>query len=107
MSMHGRRSIATRGSWSSACIPQSSPSKDVRNLVLGPGSDGEPVEFRVRLDGEPPGRHQGVDVDTSGNGTVTHERLYQLIRQSGEVREHTFEIEFLGPGVAAYAFTFG
>ncbi|MGE8261097.1 MAG: hypothetical protein ACN6RF_01155, partial [Stenotrophomonas sp.] len=33
--------------------------------------------------------------------------LYQLIRQSGAVQERTFEIEFLDPGVRAYAFTFG
>jgi hypothetical protein len=30
-----------------------------------------------------------------------------LIRQSGEISDHTFEIEFLDPGVHAYAFTFG
>jgi Thioredoxin like C-terminal domain len=39
---------------------------------------------------------------------VTHSpRLYQLIRESGGVSDHTFEIEFLDPGVQAYAFTFG
>ena len=35
------------------------------------------------------------------------QRLYQLIRQSGDVGEHVFTIEFLDPGVQAYSFTFG
>jgi cytochrome c biogenesis protein CcdA/thiol-disulfide isomerase/thioredoxin len=77
------------------------------HLVLGPGPDGKPVRFRVRLDGKPPGDDHGADVDADGNGTVTEERLYQLIRQSAEVRDRTFEIEFLDPGVVGYAFTFG
>jgi len=42
-----------------------------------------------------------------GTGTVTEQRLYQLVRQSGDVKDHTFTIEFLDPGVEAYAFTFG
>jgi len=29
------------------------------------------------------------------------------VRQKGAVRDRTFEIEFLDPGVEAYAFTFG
>ena len=77
------------------------------HLVLGPGADGKPVRFRVRLDGAPPGGDHGTDVDADGNGTVSEERLYQLIRQSGEVRDRSFEIEFLAPGVVGYAFTFG
>jgi hypothetical protein len=77
------------------------------HLVLGPGADGKPVRFRVRLDGAAPGADHGTDVDADGNGIVSEERLYQLIRQSGEVRDRTFEIEFLDPGVVGYAFTFG
>ncbi|HUI62039.1 MAG TPA: cytochrome c biogenesis protein DipZ [Steroidobacteraceae bacterium] len=77
------------------------------HLVLGPGASGKPIRFRVRLDGADPGSSHGVDTDAGGNGTVTEQRLYQLIRQSGDVRPHTFEIEFLDPGVQAYAFTFG
>ena len=46
-------------------------------------------------------------IDADGSGTVNEHRLYQLIRQSGDVGERTFEIEFLDPGVHAYAFTFG
>jgi hypothetical protein len=73
----------------------------------GPGPDGKPVRFRVTIDGAPPGVSHGADVDADGQGIVTGQRLYQLIRQSGGVSDHTFKIEFLDPGVAAYAFTFG
>lgn len=77
------------------------------HLVLGPGADGKPVRFRVTLDGAPPGANHGSDIDADGQGIVTGQRLYQLIRQSGPVADHLFEIRFLDPGVQAYAFTFG
>ena len=77
------------------------------HLVLGPGRDGKPVRYVVRLDGVPPGANHGVDTTPDGHGTVTTQRLYQLIRSSGKVGEHTFEIEFLDPQVQAFAFTFG
>ncbi len=77
------------------------------HLVLSPGPDGKPVRFKVRIDGKPPGTAHGVDVAADGSGTVTGQRLYQLVRQSGVVTEHTFSIEFLDSGVSAYAFTFG
>jgi Thioredoxin like C-terminal domain len=77
------------------------------HLVLGPAADGKPVRFRVSIDGQPPGVNHGVDVDADGAGTITAERLYQLIRQSGPIADHTFEIRFLDPGAQAYAFTFG
>jgi hypothetical protein len=77
------------------------------HLVLGPGADGKPVRFRVTLDGKAPGADHGVDTDADGNGTVTGQRLYQLIRQSGGAKDRTFAIEFLDPGVEAFAFTFG
>jgi Thioredoxin like C-terminal domain len=48
------------------------------HLVMAPPAPGAPVAFRVRLDGQP-----------------------------GPVADHTFEITFLDPGAAAYAFTFG
>ncbi len=41
------------------------------------------------------------------SGTVTEQRLYQLIRQSGSIAERQFEIEFLDAGVEAFAFAFG
>jgi cytochrome c biogenesis protein CcdA/thiol-disulfide isomerase/thioredoxin len=77
------------------------------HLVLGPGPDGAPVRFRVTIDGAAPGGSRGVDVGADGQGTVTGQRLYQLIRQNGKIADHTFGIEFLDPGVQAYAFTFG
>jgi hypothetical protein len=77
------------------------------HLVLGPGSGGKPVRFRVTLDGAPPGASHGADTDSSGAGIFDGQRLYQLIRQSGDVGEHVFAIEFLDPGVQAYSFTFG
>jgi len=77
------------------------------HLVMGPGADGHPVRFEVRLDGEPPGAAHGVDIDAQGAGTVTEPRLYQLIRQPGPVAGRAFEISFLDPGVHAYVFTFG
>jgi cytochrome c biogenesis protein CcdA/thiol-disulfide isomerase/thioredoxin len=77
------------------------------HLVLGPDADGKPVRFEVRIDGAPPGADHGVDTDAQGAGVVREQRLYQLIRQSGAVGEHTFSIEFLDPGVHAYSFTFG
>ncbi|RQR33217.1 cytochrome c biogenesis protein DipZ [Burkholderia sp. Bp9142] len=77
------------------------------HLVLGPGANGKPVRFRVTLDGAAPGAAHGADVDAQGYGTVTGQRLYQLVRQPGAIADHTFSIEFLDPGVDAYAFTFG
>jgi len=41
------------------------------------------------------------------SASSSEQRLYQLIRQTGPIRERTFEICFLDPGVHAYAFTFG
>jgi thiol-disulfide isomerase/thioredoxin len=55
------------------------------NLVMGPGAQGKPVRFRVLIDGQPPGRAHGVDVDEQGNGTIAEPRMYQLIRQPGRV----------------------
>jgi cytochrome c biogenesis protein CcdA/thiol-disulfide isomerase/thioredoxin len=77
------------------------------HLVLGPGKDGKPVRFRVTIDGAAPGKDHGTDVAADGTGTITGQRLYQLVRQSGAVADRTFSIEFLDPGVQAYAFTFG
>ncbi|MGL4690767.1 MAG: thioredoxin family protein, partial [Stenotrophomonas maltophilia] len=77
------------------------------HLVLAPGEEGKPVRFRVRIDRQAPGAAAGGDVSADGDGHVDENRLYQLIRQSGAVQERTFEIEFLDPGVRAYAFTFG
>ncbi|AWM95269.1 cytochrome C biogenesis protein [Pseudomonas sp. 31-12] len=77
------------------------------HLVLGPGADGKPVRFKVLIDGKAPGDAHGTDVAPDGSGSVTEQRLYQLVRQNGGVTDRTFSIEFLDPGVSAYAFTFG
>jgi cytochrome c biogenesis protein CcdA/thiol-disulfide isomerase/thioredoxin len=77
------------------------------HLVLGPSADGKPVRFRVTIDGAKPGESHGADVNADGEGTVTDHRLYQLVRQSGPITDHTFSIQFLDPDVQAYAFTFG
>ncbi|MGO9829188.1 MAG: hypothetical protein ACLPJH_03540 [Myxococcaceae bacterium] len=77
------------------------------NLVMGPESRGRIIHFRVVIDGQPPGEAHGTDVDEQGNGTVTEQRLYQLIRQGKPVGDRQFEIEFLDSGVKAFVFTFG
>jgi thiol-disulfide isomerase/thioredoxin len=77
------------------------------HLVMGPSAPGTSVQFRVLIDGRPPGAAHGIDVDEQGNGTVTQQRLYQLIRQPMPIADRQFEIEFLSPGVEAFAFTFG
>ena len=76
------------------------------HLVLGSAS-GRPVRFRVLIDGKAPGKDRGMDIDTAGNGQVTDQRLYQLVRQQDPGRERLFTITFLDPGVEAYTFTFG
>jgi thiol-disulfide isomerase/thioredoxin len=68
---------------------------------------GEPIPFRVLLDGHAPGPSHGVDVDEDGNGLLGDGRMYQLVRQHDTVRERTLEITFLAAGADAYAFTFG
>jgi hypothetical protein len=77
------------------------------HLVLAPEPRGASVPFRVRLDGEAPGAAAGGDVDASGAGVATDQRLYQLIRQPPPIGARTFEIEFLAPGVRGVVFTFG
>ena len=77
------------------------------NLVLAPPTAGAPVRFAVRLDGQPPDDDHGLDVDESGEGTVSEPRMYQLVRQRGVIRQRTFEMTFLDPGARAYVFTFG
>jgi cytochrome c biogenesis protein CcdA/thiol-disulfide isomerase/thioredoxin len=108
---------ALGGSWNvsaESAVLQASPGKIVfrfhardLHLVLGTTKEGKPVRFTVKLDGTPPGEDHGADADSGGTGMVQGHRLYQLIRQKGPVEDRTFEIEFLDPGVQAFAFTFG
>jgi thiol-disulfide isomerase/thioredoxin len=76
------------------------------HLVLSSAAR-EPIPFRLLLDGEPPGRSCGGDVDEDGNGVLGDGRLYQLVRQQDGVRPRTLELTFLERGAEAYAFTFG
>jgi thiol-disulfide isomerase/thioredoxin len=82
-------------------------SRDLNLVLAPPHTTDREVRFAVLIDGLPPGDDHGLDVDESGEGTVTEPRMYQLVRQRGPVRQRTFEITFLAPGVAAYVFTFG
>jgi len=77
------------------------------HLVMGPLVRGASLRFRVLVDGQPPGAGHGTDVDEEGNGTLSEQRLYQLIRQPKPNADRLFEIEFLDPGVEAFSFTFG
>ena len=81
-------------------------SRDVHLVLRRAGGHG-PAPFQVFLDGEAPGAAHGVDVDGDGQGRLDDDRLYQLVREHGAVRERTLEITFLQPGVEAYVFTFG
>jgi hypothetical protein len=77
------------------------------HLVMGPSPQGNPVRFRVSIDGQPPAAAHGLDVDGAGNGTVVEPRLYQVIRQPKPIADRDFAIEFVDAGVEAFAFTFG
>ena len=77
------------------------------NLVMGPAARAASVWFRVLVEGQPAGVAHGIDVDERGNGTVTEQRLYQLVRQPKPIVDRQFEIEFADPGIEAFAFTFG
>ena len=76
------------------------------HLVLGPHGD-KPVHFKVTLDGKFPGTDHGVDTDAQGNVVIREQRLYQLVRQSGKIKDRNFRIQFLDEDAEAFAFTFG
>jgi thiol-disulfide isomerase/thioredoxin len=76
------------------------------HLVLRTRSP-KPISFRVLLDGLPPGASHGADVDEQGKGQLEAGRLYQLVRQQGDIGDRTLEISFSEPGAEAYVFTFG
>jgi thiol-disulfide isomerase/thioredoxin len=105
------------GSWNvgaESAVLQAVPGKIVfrfhardLHLILAPTKHGKPVRFKVKLDGTAPSGDCGVDSSPDGTGEIREPRLYQLIRQKGAVKDRTFEIEFLDPGVQAFDFTFG
>jgi hypothetical protein len=72
-----------------------------------PAVRGASIPFRVLVDGRSPGAAHGIDIDEHGNGTVTQQRLHQIVRLEDAISDRTFEIAFLAPGVEADAFTFG
>jgi Thioredoxin like C-terminal domain len=72
------------------------------HLIMGPSERRGAVRFRVFIDGQPPGADHGSDVDDQGQGTVTDQRLYQLVRQSGPIADRQFEIEFLDSSVRVH-----
>lgn len=77
------------------------------HLVMGPATRGTSLRCRVRIDGAPPDSAHGTDIDEHGNGTISDQRLYQLIRQSKPITDREFAIEFLDAGAEAFVFTFG
>lgn len=105
------------GSWKAGAesgVLDSAPGKIVfrfhsrdLHMVLGPAKNGTPVRFRIRLNGVEPGDNHGSDSRADGSGEVPQPRMYQLVRQKGPIRDMTFEIEFLDPGIEAFSFTFG
>jgi thiol-disulfide isomerase/thioredoxin len=77
------------------------------HLVMGPLVPGKRTRFRVLIDGHPPGAAHGADVDEQGYGTMSEQRMYQLIRQPKPIGDRDFTINFLDPGAEAFCFTFG
>jgi thiol-disulfide isomerase/thioredoxin len=105
------------GTWNvgpESAVLESSPGKIVfrfhsrdLHMVLAPAKNGNPLRFKVSLEGNAPEIHHGVDTAPDGTGEIREPRLYQLIRQKGPISDRTFEIEFLDPGIQAFSFTFG
>lgn len=77
------------------------------HLVMGPSVPGKRLRFRVLIDGHPPGAAHGTDVDEQGYGTLSEQRMYQLIRQTIPISDREFTINFLDAGAEAFCFTFG
>jgi thiol-disulfide isomerase/thioredoxin len=77
------------------------------HMVLGPAKNGDVIRFKVTLNGAVPGDDHGSDSGIDGKGEIRQPRMYQLVRQKGQIKDATFEIEFLDPGVEAFSFTFG
>jgi thiol-disulfide isomerase/thioredoxin len=77
------------------------------HLIMGPSLPGTTIKFRVLMDGKSPGLSHGLDIDSDGYGTVTEQRMYQLIRQPGPITDREFQIEFFNPEVEVFDFTFG
>ena len=72
----------------------------------GPGADGKPVRFKVTIDGKAPAM---PTAPTSPPTAPARDRTALVSTGAADRRraDRTFSIEFLDPGVSAYAFTFG
>jgi thiol-disulfide isomerase/thioredoxin len=77
------------------------------NLIMGVPPGSKPVRFNVTVDGKPPGDAHGTDIDDQGNGAAARQRTYQLVREQTRIADREFAIQFAGPGVEAFCFTFG
>jgi len=74
------------------------------NLVAGSDT---PVRARILVDGKPvDSLSSGSDVE-NGIVTFTEHDLYNLVDLNGTYESHILEIQFLDPGISAFAFTFG
>jgi thiol-disulfide isomerase/thioredoxin len=74
-------------------------------------ANGKPVDAVVELDGQPiPVADRGASVHDDGNGrtvvTIHASDMYRIVR-SAAVGDHVLSIAAPGPGLEAYAFTFG
>ena len=97
---------ASRSNGSAARVAFQFQARDL-NLVMGPVTKGARIPFTVFLDGAPAVAAPGTDVGSDATGILDDQRTYQLIRQTGPIRERRFEIEFAEPGAEVSCFTFG
>jgi len=80
------------------------------NLVMAT-ANGKPTDVLVELDGRPiPVADRGASVHEDRNGrtvvSVHASDMYRIVR-SAEVGDHVLTVSASGPGLEAYAFTFG
>jgi thiol-disulfide isomerase/thioredoxin len=80
------------------------------NLVMASKS-GEPIDAVIQLDGQPVAaadRGSSVHMDDNGRTIVTVKAsdMYRLL-QTSTIADHVLSISATGPGLEAYAFTFG
>lgn len=76
------------------------------NLVAG--TAGGMIDAEIYLDGKRVGvSNRGIDVDENGIVRFGPHDLYNLIDLQGDYGQHILWIMFKGPGLEAFAFTFG
>ena len=74
-------------------------------FMVASAPDGAVV--RIKNDGEVVTADRGADVSSDGTLRIQDERLYKLIDNTGDVREHTIEIIIEEGSLQAFTFTFG